>query len=279
MTLTEYLGKQSKSVLLYVGMLLFAFVTVADYLARASYLMEFFVLYLIPVSFFSWFIGKRSGMLFALLSLTAGEVIRLAAAPRAAAYWEAVVWVTLYVSSVLMIAQLKALYERERYLSRIDPLTLARNRRAFLESAAWAKSFCERHDSPLSIAYLDVDDFKELNDRGGHAMGDKLLATVAVAIQKALRPTDVVARIGGDEFAVLLPETNGEIASRILIRLRLELDEAMRQQHWPTTFSIGLVSFSPPLGSVEGMIQTADAAMYAAKSKGKNQVEQRSIAV
>jgi len=69
------------------------------------------------------------------------------------------------------------------------------------------------------------------------------------------------------------------LVSRVLARLRLELDEAMQQHLWPTTFSIGLVSFSPPLGPVEDMIQTADAAMYAAKSKGKNQVVQRYIAV
>ena len=276
MTVTEYLGKQSTGVLLCVGVLLFIVIAATDYFTH-PYLVEFFPLYLIPVSFFTWFIGKRSGILAALASLITESTIRLGGEPRIVAYWDALVWLVLYIASILMITQLRKLYEHERYLSRIDPLTLINNRRSFFESAARAKSFAERHEAPLSIAYLDLDNFKALNDHMGHAAGDKLLATVGDRIQKALRPTDVVARIGGDEFAVLLPETGRETASRVLARVQSELDQAMSEQRWTMTFSIGLVSFFPVPASVQEMMQAADSAMYTAKSKGKNQVEERVV--
>jgi len=276
MTVTEYLGRQSRGVLLCVGVLLFILIAALDYFTH-PYLVEFFPLYLIPVSFFTWFLGKRSGIVVALSSLITESVIRLGGSSRIIAYWDALVWLTLYIASILMITQLRKLYEHERHLSRIDPLTLVNNRRSFFESATRAKSFAERHDAPLSIAYLDLDNFKKLNDQMGHSAGDKLLATVGNRIQKALRPTDVVARIGGDEFAVLLPETGRETASRVLARVRSELDQAMSEQRWPMTFSIGLVSFFPAPASVQEMMQAADSAMYTAKSKGKNQVEERYI--
>src|SRR5207253_1943834 len=150
--------------------------------------------------FFSWFVGKRSGMASAIASTGVAFLIRLRHIRPAIAYWDALVWVALYIASTLIIAQMKGLYDRERRLSRIDPLTKIENRRALLESAERVKSHSDRQGLPLSIAYIDVDGFKELNDRFGHSAGDRLLVRVAVAIRKALRPTDTVARIGGDEF-------------------------------------------------------------------------------
>jgi diguanylate cyclase (GGDEF)-like protein len=176
------------------------------------------------------------------------------------------------------VAELRKLYLHERHLSRIDPLTNVENRRALFESASRAKSFSDRHDVPLSIAYLDLDGFKKLNDRLGHRVGDKVLAIVAARIRKTLRPTDVVGRVGGDEFILILPESDSGTALRIIDRVRIDLDQAMQKRRWPVTFSIGLVSFSPPLGSVSEMIRAADQAMYAAKNTGKDRVEQGSIA-
>jgi diguanylate cyclase (GGDEF)-like protein len=118
----------------------------------------------------------------------------------------------------------KECIDSERTLSRIDPLTKVANRRALFEAALQAKSLSGRQNVPLSLAYTDVDGFKQLNDRFGHNTGDKVLAVTAAAIQKALRPTDTVARIGGDEFAILLPATGGTTAARIFGRVRLELD-------------------------------------------------------
>ena len=274
MTITEYLEKQPKPLLFILGILLLAFVAAGDYLTQG---LEFSPFYLVPVSFFSWFIGRRTGILAASLSVIL--IAHFRPVPGAVGYWDASVWFALYTGSTLMISQLKGLYERERHLSRIDPLTMAKNRRAFLESAIWAKSFSERHNAPLSIAYVDLDDFKQLNDRMGHTTGDKVLVVVAGGLRRALRPTDVVARIGGDEFAILLPETDAESAGQIMARVRIDLDRAMHERSWPVTFSVGLVSFSPPIVSLPDMIQAADEAMYAAKNNGKNRLEQRKTAL
>ncbi len=278
MTITEYLDSKPKSVLLALGALLLALVVVSDYLTHTNYVLEFSPFYLVPVSFFSWFIGKRAGIALAITSVVFGFLIRLSTLPRAIASWDALVWLALYVSSCLVIAQLRRLYMHERYVSRIDPLTRVENRRALFESAERAKNFSDRHHVPLSIGYLDLDGFKQLNDRLGHSTGDKLLSVVAAGMRKALRPTDVVGRIGGDEFVLILPESDKETAAGIVSRVRQVLDRAMRKRRWPITFSIGLVSFAPPLGSVREMIRAADEAMYAAKSGGRGRVELRDIA-
>jgi diguanylate cyclase (GGDEF)-like protein len=277
-TITEYLEKQPKSNLVALGVLLFALVAGSDYLTYSHYGLEFSPFYLVPVSFFSWFIGKPGGITFSVIGVATDFFIRLREVPLPVAYWDAAVWFALYICSTWMIAQLRTLYERERRLSRIDPLTKIENRRAFFESAARFKNLSDRNYVPLSMAYIDLDGFKQLNDLLGHGAGDRVLVTTARAIRNALRPTDVVARIGGDEFAVLLPGTGHEAAGRILDRVRLELDHATQEENWPVTFSIGIVSFSPPLGSVPEMIRATDETMYAAKKGGKNRTEQRILA-
>ena len=193
------------------------------------------------------------------------------------AFSNVTVWFVLYVSSVLMIVQLKRLYESERHLSRIDPLTRIENRRALLEAVARAKSSSERHRVPLSFAYLDLDGFKQLNDHFGHSTGDQVLAATATSIRKVLRPTDLVARVGGDEFAILLPQTGQEAATGILDRVRVEIASVMQEPQGPITCSIGLVSFHPPIPSVQEIICSADEAMYTAKAAGKDRLEQREI--
>lgn len=278
MTITEFLATLRKPILVICGTVLLFLVSIGDYFTQFNYLLEFSAFYLVPISFFSWFIGKRSGFAAGVASIVLGFAIRLRHVAPEVAYWDALVRCVLYFTATFMIVQLKRLYEHEQELSRIDPLSKIGNRRALHEAASRAKSLAQRHNAPLSLAYVDVDRFKQINDGLGHAAGDQVLAVTASTIARSLRPSDFAARIGGDEFAVLLPHTGVQDATRIVERVRLELERVMKERHWPVTFSIGIASFSPPLGSVSEMIMEADKAMYAAKQRGKNRIEQREIA-
>lgn len=273
MNLTEFLGRQDKHVLVAIGIVLLLGMTVGDFVTGPEFASSIF--YLIPVSFFAWFIGKRGGLITAVLSAAATLAVHAAfpyARRSTIIYWNAAAWLGVYVFFVLIIAELRSLYQREWQFSRTDALTKIANRRAFFEALEAEKERATRYEFPLTLAYLDVDHFKRINDRFGHAAGDKLLATVAKTMQENVRQPDVIARLGGDEFAVLLPETAADAAAAVLRKLHAVLDAKMRRGHWPVTFSLGAATFQPPPNSVQDMISKADEAMYAAKTSGRDRV-------
>jgi diguanylate cyclase (GGDEF)-like protein/PAS domain S-box-containing protein len=169
-------------------------------------------------------------------------------------------------------SRLKEALERERDNARNDFLTRIPNRRAFYEIAATEAQRSRRYDRPLTLVYVDLDNFKAVNDSLGHEAGDELLVAVAATIQSAVRGSDTVARLGGDEFAVLLPETDQQSGEVVTRKLQHVLLSSMQEHNWPVTFSIGLISYRVPPESVSEMIRKADEAMYSVKLKGKNSV-------
>jgi diguanylate cyclase (GGDEF)-like protein/PAS domain S-box-containing protein len=169
-------------------------------------------------------------------------------------------------------AQLNQALERERELARTDVLTRLSNRRAFYEAAENERQRSLRHGHPLTLAYVDVDNFKKVNDTLGHATGDELLVTVADGLRQHLRASDTVGRLGGDEFAILLPETTAQGAESVVRKLSEVLLQEMKSRHWPVSFSIGVATFlhNPP--SLDEMIRSADELMYTVKRDGKNKI-------
>ncbi|MBI1928984.1 GGDEF domain-containing protein [Candidatus Poribacteria bacterium] len=158
-------------------------------------------------------------------------------------------------------------------MSRTDALTQVANRRLFYHLADMEISRARRNASPFTMAYLDLDNFKLMNDRFGHRIGDTLLCLVASTIQKNLRRSDTVARLGGDEFAILLPETGREAADEVLDRLRKLLLDLMSEKGWPVTLSVGAMTFIHPPDSVDEMIRSADDLMYSVKQSSKNMIQ------
>ena len=128
-----------------------------------------------------------------------------------------------------------------------------------------------RHGYPMSFIMLDVDHFKSYNDNFGHPAGDEALKLVANVIRDTLRGADVAARFGGEEFAILLPQTTDDEAAMIAERIRSNIEHA-KFPHRAVTVSIGVASCSSELCSVKGLIQAADDALYDAKHKGRNSV-------
>ena len=159
--------------------------------------------------------------------------------------------------------------DNEKSLSRSDHLTHLANRRAFEESLDMECKRSRRYNRPITLVYMDLDDFKQVNDGRGHQTGDQVLAAVAEALRSSLRATDTVARLGGDEFAILLPETDAQVAPVIMKKLNAVLQGLVQRTRWPVGFSFGVVSFPAPLDSPEAMLAVADKLMYEAKRTGK----------
>lgn len=154
-----------------------------------------------------------------------------------------------------------------------DPLTGLLNRRRFAELAEREVALAQRSGAPLSLAVLDLDDFKSVNDRLGHSAGDALLCAVAGALRATLRTSDLCGRWGGEEFAVLLPGSGAQAGVQVMARVGAAL-AALRVEAaggGGCSASVG-VAERVPGESFESLVQRADAAMYAAKQSGKARV-------
>lgn len=157
--------------------------------------------------------------------------------------------------------------------ARQDSLTGLDNRRAFFEKGDQIYSLACRYNHPLTIIMFDIDLFKEINDTYGHKAGDSALVKLSEIVRKCVRSTDIVARIGGDEFALILPETDIQSAEHLAENLRSRVGEtcmAVEKCHCTFTVSIGIAQNLNREDSFEQLLQHADDAMYASKKKGRN---------
>lgn len=166
--------------------------------------------------------------------------------------------------------------EREmRVLSEVDPLTGALNRRSLHERMEREWSFSLRHQQPLSAIMVDIDFFKQVNDTRGHAEGDAILQTVARILLEQCRPSDLVCRYGGDEFCLLMRDTNEAGATTLAERLRAALSEHHLRgsgQSLPLSGSFGVAERTEDISSAARLIEQADQALLAAKQAGRNRV-------
>lgn len=182
----------------------------------------------------------------------------------------------LRYSNLVIAESLEMQHQYQRFAT-IDALTGLHNRGWLDECFDRELKRSERDELPLSLLMIDVDDFKTYNDEYGHLAGDKVLVTVAEAIHSPLRPNDLIARFGGEEFAVLLPETTLKNARIIAERLRENVSKAnpgrLGNKPLPqVTISLGIAARQPEY-SLDMMIAAADIAMYHAKRNGKNRFE------
>lgn len=243
------------------------FVGWLDYRTGAE--VSILALYFLPL----WLAGSTLGRRGALVASGLALLVWLAALyADGIEFSKPYVWIfnaltagASFVTVSLLVSMLDASLTRERALSRKDELTGLDNRRAFFEIVEAGLALCRRHDRAVSLVYLDLDRFKQVNDRHGHAKGDALLVRCALLIAGCVRASDSVARLGGDEFAVFLPEADADEAARMVERIRRAIDSAPDVVALGVTLSFGVATENPATSDVAGLIGRADALMYATK--------------
>lgn len=179
-----------------------------------------------------------------------------------------------YVTT-LLAADIQYAREELILLSDTDEMTGLKNRRAFKSELSNEVKKGARYKRPFSLMMLDADNLKQVNDQYGHGIGDKLIVTLARTIQESLRSTDVLARYGGDEFIVMLPETSANRAIEVAERIRLGVENTSFSadgDRVSSTLSIGISCFPDDSGDSEDIIDRADQALYESKRKGRNTV-------
>ncbi|HIE1098494.1 diguanylate cyclase [Stenotrophomonas maltophilia] len=189
----------------------------------------------------------------------------------------AVTWLLMMAAYALnqRLGRLRQQRDELRHLAETDGLTGLPNRRAGLQQLARHLERVDRERGPLVIGFLDIDLFKDINDRHGHAVGDQVLVAVARALRTAVRSQDEVVRMGGEEFLLLMPGMPREAASARLDRLRQRITEACQALQVPgleVTASIGLAQWRPGEDDLAALLRRADHAMYVAKRAGRNRV-------
>lgn len=188
-----------------------------------------------------------------------------------------VVNATQSLSSALVTAwRLKHEMERAHRLAIVasctDELTGLNNRRAFFDCALAQHTLCKEGHTYVAVLMLDVDHFKQINDTAGHAAGDQVLKRIGTAISASLRDNDIAGRLGGEEFAILLPDTPLVTASEFAERLRALIAKLNVDTQYAVTASIGLAFAKAPASELDALLSSADKAMYGAKASGRNRV-------
>lgn len=226
-------------------------------------------LYFLPLLWAGWSLETTGAVLAALFTtLVWLAVLALGGTHFSSPY----IWVIntftdgfVFLAVSLLVARLRAAVNRESVLGRADPLTGLANRRAFIDIATHSLALSRRSGRPVSLAYLDLDNFKAVNDTFGHHRGDSVLCQCANLLTDRVRASDTVARIGGDEFAILMPETDAESAFRLLEQIRIAINSAPAFTELAVTTSIGVVCDPRGESDIHTLLDLADARMYKVK--------------
>lgn len=248
------------------------------------------LLIVVIVGFFDWVTNPRFAftLLYLVpLFLTAGRAGRVggalvAGASAVAFYWgqasgeQAVmqvlanIWNSLTTLTVFMVMHELLYLQRQARGEQaardwIDPVSGAGNAKYLFQAIQQEMSRAKRFGRPFSVVYLDIDGLRAVNEKTGHLGGDALLGLVARTVARNIRQSDVVARVGGDEFALLLPETDADETHPVTDRLTRVMTEIFEHDGWPASLTMGVATFITTPDTVDAAVKEAEGAMYAAK--------------
>jgi len=255
-------------------LVLVAVIGAADYLT--GYEISFSIFYLVPVALAAWYGKRHYGTVLATVSSIVWLAMDATAGHRyvsvAILIWNAAVRFGFFIVIARLITSQKQQLIRERESARIDHLTGVLNMNGFLQEAGILWELARRYEHTTAVGYIDLDNFKCVNDTHGHAMGDALLKSIASVIRESLRSTDVIGRLGGDEFAVILPETSREDAEKVFRKIHEKQLQQVRMKGCLVTLSIGITVFHASYPSLEEALKNSDDLMYRIKRTGRNNI-------
>lgn len=255
----------------------------ADYVTGPD--IGFSLFYLVPIAMTAWYLDRTSALVAAGAASVAWLVAELAwgLEDLVIVAWNGLTRVVIYTSHAFLIArvredrlEMERIISHEKMLARTDSTTSLANSRAFIESLERRTNPLVATGSPVAIIYIDLDNFKSINDTYGHSTGDSVLARVGELIRSLTSADGLAARVGGDEFAILLPDTTAAEANAFANQILEGVDQIGRE--YPDArlgTSAGIVICTGPQCEAEKLITSADAAMYEAKEQGKNRVSIR----
>ncbi len=241
-----------------------------------GYEISLSLFYLAPVAMVTWYADRKTALLIALLTalpllleeMSVGHIhVRVMLM-----IWNGCLHLGFMLVVIYLLDSLHKQIGLAQELARTDALTGLFNRRAFLEHLQYRLDLAARAGKPITLAYIDLDDFKRINDWRGHQEGDRVLKLIARTLIMSIRRTDVVARLGGDEFALLMDGANRSSAEHFITKLRIALDEAFGGESYIVTCSIGCMTFQMPPNNADTALAAADRLMYRVKHQGKNAV-------
>lgn len=268
--LINLLDKSNKDMVNGLGLLAVLLLGVIDSLTGP--MIAFSPFYLLPLAVIAWKVGQRAAIGASLLAAATwgtADIIVYSHGPVWIPVWNSTARLLVFVVVVTLLSSLRSALAVQQILAASDSLTGVANARTFDRAAGNLMSDRSGMKYPFTIAYLDLDNFKSLNDTLGHSGGDDVLQAVARSLDENTRATDLVARVGGDEFALLLPATDSEAAAELMTQLVSRTQEVLSNLSMRVTFSTGAATFLIPAHSIDEMVKVADDLMYEAKRSKK----------
>ena len=276
-TIIEFPKKLPKPLLTFFGLLLVLAIGGLDTIT--SYDISVSVLYLLPITLIAWYEGGVSAVLVSIFSaitwatsdLVSGHVY----SHITVRIWNAVMVLGMFLFATYSITTVKKLFIKEHEHADTDDLTGVASIKFFYEQARLEISRAAKHKMPLTLAYIDIDNLRYVNDTLGHIAGDYLLHEVAQITRSTLRSTDIISRLGGAKFDVLMLETTNENAKVLIHKVQERLLGVAKKKGWPVTFRTGVVTGDRTTYTIDELIAKAEELMNAARETDKNAVKSK----